>query len=86
MNLKLSHLPVLFGGALAGAALGYLLGVVVRIFFPQVQDLPSLGVVFGALAGMAIVVFGVIVAASRNRDAEVPALTNDLRRTFQLLR
>ena len=64
MNLKLSHVPVLFGGALTGAASGYLICVVARIFFPHAQDLPSLGMVFGALAGMAIVVFGVIVAAS----------------------
>ena len=32
MNLKLSHVPVLFGGALTGAASGYLLCVVARIF------------------------------------------------------
>lgn len=73
MNLTMSHVPILFGGALTGAAAGYVLGVVARIFFVHVEDLPSLGVVFGALAGMAIVVCGIIVAASRNRDAEMPA-------------
>ncbi len=73
MNLKRSHLPVLVGGALTGAASGYLLCVVARVFFPHVEDLPALGLVFGALVGIAIVIFGVIVAASRNRDAEVPA-------------
>ena len=51
MNLKMSHLPVLFGGALTGAASGYLLCVVARVFFPHVEDLPSLGLVFGCTCG-----------------------------------
>jgi hypothetical protein len=72
MNLKIGHLPVLFGGALAGSALGYLLCIAARSLFLHIEDLPNLGLVFGSLVGMSIVVFAIIVAASRNRDAEVP--------------
>ncbi len=73
MNLKIGHLPVLIGGALTGSALGYLLCVAARSLFHLAQDLPTLGLVFGSLVGMVIVVFAIIVAASRNRDAELPA-------------
>jgi hypothetical protein len=73
MNLRIGHLPVLLGGALTGSALGYLLCVAARGFFPDVKDLPALGLVFGSLAGLFIVVFAIIVAASRDRDADVPA-------------
>ena len=73
MNLKMGHLPVLIGGALTGSALGYLLCVAARSLFRLAQDLPALGLIFGALVGMFIVVFAIIVAASCNRDAELAA-------------